>query len=51
VRAAAVSGPPFWSTVEIAEAPELVSASLALLEGRPLPSALAEAAALARDAA
>ncbi|MCE2915541.1 MAG: hydrolase 2, exosortase A system-associated [Rubrivivax sp.] len=51
VRAEAVSGPPFWSTVEITEAPELVSASLAMLEGRPLPAARADVAALAENAA
>jgi uncharacterized protein len=39
VTSAALAGPPFWQTVEIEEAPALVLATVALLQGHPLPVA------------
>jgi exosortase A-associated hydrolase 2 len=41
VTAQAVAGPPFWQTVEIEEAPELVESTASLLADLPQPSATA----------
>jgi len=39
VRSEVVSGPPFWQTLEIEDAPALVTATLSMIDPNPNPNA------------